>query len=335
MRTVRDDRAPTPRLSRRGALTALAAPVAVPLLGSLGGCLAEDWRSTGASSFTIATGNRGGVFDRYGEALSTVLSRQLGGLSATARPTDASVENIRLVADGECDLGLSLGDTASDAVRGTGTFAEPVEVVALARTYDSFTHLVVRADSGISTVAELRGRRVGLGAAGSGTRVVARRILHQSGLTLSDVEVASESLEASAEALRAGDLAAFFFVSGLPNGAVLSLAEDVPVRLVELDGLVDAMVSGYGPEYVRGPIPASTYDLAGGVDTVSVKNYLVAAADMGDDLAYAVTRVMFEAQDEIDRLAPGVRQPTLGAAIFTTPLPLHAGAVRYFRERLR
>ncbi len=317
------------RLTRRRALGTLTVPLVVPLSG----CFSPDWTSVGATSFTIATGNLGGVFLRYGEALSTVLSRRLTDLTATARPTNASVENIWLVADGECDLGFSLGDTASDAVRGTGSFAAPVDVVTLARTYDSFTHLVVRADSGISTVSDLRHQRVGLGAPGSGTRVIAERILRQSGLALTDVEVASESLEESADALRAGDLTAFFFVSGLPNEAVLSLTADVPVRLVELDSMVDAMVSSYGPEYVRGPIPASTYGLPEGVETVSVKNYLVAGPQMPDRLAYAVTRVIFEAQDEIDRLAPGVRQPSLGAAIFTSPLALHPGAVRYYRER--
>lgn len=324
---------PTVRPTRRRALGALAVPFAVPVASALSGCLAQDWRSTGTTSFTIATGNRGGVFSRYGEALSTVLTRRLPGLTATPRPTDASVENIRLVADGDCDLGFSLGDTASDAVRGTGIFTEPADVVALARTYDSFTHLVVRADSGVRTVADLRDQRVGLGAPGSGTRVIARRILRQSGLALTDVEVASESLEESADALRAGDLDAFFFVSGLPNEAVLMLTQEVPVRLIELDSMVEVMVSSYGPEYVRGPIPASTYGLSEGVETVSVKNYLVAAPRMSEDLAYAVTRVIFEAQDEIDRLAPGVRQPALGAAIFTSPLALHPGAVRYFRER--
>lgn len=317
------------RLTRRGALSALSLPV----IGSLSGCLGSDWQSTGATTFTIATGNPGGVFSRYGEALSTVLTRHLDGLTATARPTDASVENILLVASGECDLGFSLGDTASDAVRGTGAFEQPEDVVALTRTYDSFTHLVVRADSGISTVADLRHLRVGVGAPGSGTRVIARRILQQSGLSLDNVRVASESLEESAASLGAGGLAAFFFVSGLPNETVLSLSADVPIRLVELDGLVESMVRTYGTEYVRGPIPASTYGLSEGVETVSVKNYLVASPAMPEDLAYAVTRVIFEAQDEIERLAPGVRQPALGAAIFTSPLDLHRGAVRYFRER--
>jgi TRAP transporter TAXI family solute receptor len=91
------------------------------------------------------------------------------------------------------------------------------------------------------------------------------------------------------------------------------------------------MVDTYGPEYVPGPIPASTYDVPG-IETVSVKNYVVADPRMSDDLAYAVTRVMFEAQDQIDALAPGVRQPSLGAAIFTSPLDLHPGALRYYRE---
>jgi len=91
-------------------------------------------------------------------------------------------------------------------------------------------------------------------------------------------------------------------------------------------------VETYGLEYGPGPVPASAYDLPGAARTVSVKNHVLADPRMPDDLAYAVTRVMFEAQDEIDRLAPGVRQPSLGAAIFTSPVPLHPGAVRYYRQ---
>ena len=90
-------------------------------------------------------------------------------VTTTARPTDASVENVRLVASGRAELGFSLADTAADAVRGTGTFDRPRRVVALARTYDSFVQLVVRADGGIRDLRDLRGRRVGLGAPGSGT----------------------------------------------------------------------------------------------------------------------------------------------------------------------
>jgi TRAP transporter TAXI family solute receptor len=318
-----------------GRRAVLRLPLAVPAgaaLAGTSGCLATEWDSLADTTLSLATGNRGGVFQRYGEALATVLGRRLDGVTTSTQRTDASVENVRLVARGRVDLGFSLADTAADAVRGSGTFRSPRPLLALARTYDSFVQLVVRADSGITDVRGLRGRRVGLGAPGSGTRVIADRIMREAGLLRGDVEVASGSLERSARALRAGRLAAFFFVSGVPNSAVANLSRHTPVRLVELGRWLPGLVSTYGQEYGPGPIPASTYALPSGVDSVSVKNYILADPGMPEELAYAVTRVMFEAQGEIDRLAPGVRQPSLGAAIFTSPVELHPGALRYYRQ---
>lgn len=321
---------PATRVSRR---TVLTAALGVPGAATLTGCLGPSWEELPATELVIATGNPGGVFDRYGEALAAVLDRRLGGVTTRTRTTNASVENLRQVADHSSDLGFSLGDAASDAVRGTGEFDAPVAVGALARTYDSFVHLVVRAATPFTEVADLRGRRVGLGAHGSGTRVIAQRILAQAGIAVSGVEATADTLQESADALLAGALDAFFFVSGLPNTAVKELSAETDIRLVDLGGLVGRMTSSYGPEYTAGPVPASTYSLSNAVDTVSVKNYVVVHPDMDEAVAYAVTRVMFEAQAAVDRIAPGVRQPNLGAAIFTSPLDLHPGAVRYYRER--
>ena len=318
-----------PRLSRRGLLRVSAA---APATWALAGC-SRGWSDLEGTRLTLATGNPGGVFAKYGDALALVLEGRLDGVEATTRTTDASVENLLLVAGGEADLGFSLGDTASDALRGEGSFEEALDVVALTRTYDSFVHLVVRADSGLTTVADLRGKRVGLGARSSGTRVTAERILARNGVDVRAVQASGRSLQDDADALEAGGLDAFFFVSGLPNDAILQLSRRLPIRLVALAEVVDPMVATYGPEYVDGQIPASVYDLADVVPTVSVKNYLVASPRMPDDLAYAVTRVIFEAQGAIDRIAPDVRQPNLNAAIFTSPLELHPGAVSYFRER--
>ena len=316
-----------PRLGRRALLH-------VPLLTAFGasGCLASGWEEVPARTFTIATGNSGGVFDRYGEALAAVLRRRLPALTVDTRPTDASVANVELVADGDCEIAMSLADTAADAVRGSGTFDHSYELAALARTYDSYVHLVVRADSPIDDVTALRGRRVGLGSPGSGTRVLATRILRQAGLGVSHVKVTDQSLEDSAQALSDRRLDAFFFVSGIPNSAVATLAATLPIRLVDLDRWVPGMVETHGPEYVRGPIPASTYDLADAVETLSVKNYILADPRLPEVLAYAVTRVLFEGQDEVDRLASGVPQPVAAAATFTSPVELHPGAVRYYRE---
>lgn len=305
---------------------------AVAALAATAGCGRSAWDDLPDTRLVIATGNRGGVFHRYGEALATVLTDTVTGLEVTTRPTAASVENARLVADGEADLGLSLADTAGDAVRGTGAFRKPVELSALARTYDSYVHLVVRADSPITDVRHLRGKRVGLGAVGSGTRVTARRILQEARVGLREMTADASELAVAAEMLHAGELDAFFFVSGIPNSAVTELARSIPIRLVDLAHWAPDLVSRYGPEYVAAPVPVSTYDLPEGIETVSVKNYVLARPSLPPDVAYAVTRVMFEAQDAVERLAPGVRQPTLGTAIFTSPVPLHRGARRYYRE---
>jgi len=310
----------------------LRLPLLLPLPVVAAGCLGPAWEDLPPGRFTIATGNSGGVFDRYGRALAEVLQARLPALRVDTRPTDASVANVGLVARGTCQIGLSLADTAADAVRGSGGFHTPYDLRALARTYDSFVHLVVRGDSPIRDVADLRGRRVGLGAAASGTRVLATRILRRAGLRTRDLRATDQSLEASARALRAGRLDAFFFVSGIPNYAVAALASRVTVRLVDLDRWVPSMVAAHGPEYVVGPIPASTYGLAEGVDTLSVKNYVLADPALPEDLAYAVTRVLFEGQDDVDRIAPGVPQPVAAAATFTSPVDLHPGALRYYRE---
>lgn len=320
-------------VSRR---TVLAAAITVPVVAPFAtGCATRDWNEFPATTFTVASGNPGGVFARYGAALSAVIDDRLHGVAAETQLTNASVENLLVVSDGRCDLGFSLGDIAADAVRGVGEFDEPLDVVALARTYDSFVHLVVLDESEIRSAGDLRGHRVGIGTAGSGTRVVASRILELSGIALTDIAASTSTLEASAAALLTGELSAFFFVSGLPNEAVLGLSEKRRIRLIDLHDVLEPLVDAYGSEYVPGPIPASTYGLDGAVDTVSLKNYVVVSQAMRADLAYAITRLMFEEQDEIDRVAPGVRQPTLGTAIFTSPLPLHPGSLRYYREHGR
>ena len=305
----------------------------MPAAVALSGCLADAWDELPETRLTIATGNPGGVFDRYGDALATVLGDSLDGVSVQTRTTNASVVNLRQVAGRDADIGFSLGDTASDAVRGSGAFDRPVDIAALTRTYDSFVHLVVLADAPIREVTDLRGRRVGLGSRGSGTRVTAERVIEAAGVNSGDVTSTADTLEGSAAALRAGGLDAFFFVSGLANTAIKELSEQVPIRLIDLGRLVPVMTSSYGTEYTPGPVPASTYSLPDAVDTVSVKNYVVVHPDLDEDLAYAVTRVMFEQQAAVDDIVPGIRQPNIGAAIFTAPLPLHPGALRYYRER--
>ncbi len=313
--------------SRRAVLVGAVAGTA------LSGCGGQTWDEFPPTDLTIATGNTGGVFRTYGEALATVLGKRLAGVTVRTRGTNASVDNVGEVSERVSDIGFSLADVAADARRGSGQWSDPVDLVTLARAYDSFVHVVVPADSGVDSVSDLRGRRVGLGAAGSGTRGIALRALRSAGVAPRDVESVSETLQRSADALADGGLDAFFFVSGLPNTAVLRLAQEVPIRLLSLDRITPRLISDHGPEFSPSSIPASTYGLDRAVDTVSVKNYVLVRPDLDEDLAYAVTRVMFEAQSSVDLLARGVRQPNVGTAIYTAPLPLHPGALRYYREQ--
>ena len=325
-----DDRPSRPRRSvtRRSILRALGIAPLLPLTG----CFGDDWDSFEGRQLRLATGNPGGVFARYGDALGAVLASRIGVVVDISQ-TDASVENLRLVGAGKADIGMTLGDTAADAVRGRNVYTAPLDVVALTRTYDSFVHLVVRAQSTIEAVTDLRGKRVGVGRHDSGTRLIATRILLEHNIGLDAVATSRHHLQDDAQALVDDKIDAFFFVSGLPNEAILALSEKIPIRLVSLESTAEAMIRSYASEYVAGPIPASTYGLTTATETVSVKNYVVADPAMSDDLAYAVTRVMFEEQDDIDERAEGVGQPNVAAGIFTSPLDLHPGALRYFREQ--
>lgn len=316
-----------PRPPARRSLLALG--LAAPLLGS---CGRRSWDEFSSTRLTIATGNAGGVFHRYGEALADVYADRLAGVTVRTRGTNASVDNVREVSERVSDIGFTLADVAVDARLGRGAWSEPVDIAALARAYDSFVHLVVRADSGLRALSDLRGQRVSLGATGSGTRGIAWRVVRAAGLT-DDVDPVAETLQRSADGLADGTLDAFFFVSGLPNTAVLRLSEEVPIRLVPLGDIAPRLARDHGSEFSRSSIPASTYDLDRAVDTVSVKNHVLVRPDFDEDLAYGLTRVMFEAQPAIDALARGLRQPNVGTAIYTAPLPLHPGAVRYYREQ--
>lgn len=311
-----------PRPSRRALLVGSGAV--------LTGCAGPAWDERPVGRLTIATGNRGGVFHRYGEALATVVERRLRELSVRTRNTDASVVNLRQVAAGTSDVGFSLGNVAADAIRGEGE-GDRLELAALARTYDSFVHLVVRDGSPVRELADLQGRRVSIGGAGSGTRVVALRLLHAAGLGPEDIRPVTASLEPSIAALVAGEIDALFFVSGLPNMAIHRLSQRAPIRLVDLADVLSELTVEVGTEFTPGAVPASTYGVPA-VGTVSVKNYLVVRPELSADVVYAVTRVVFEEQPAIEELAPGVPQPNIAAAIFTSPLPLHVGAQRYYRE---
>ena len=285
------------------------------------------------TDLVIAAGEGSGVYYRYGEGLALALSEDLPGTAVRARVTSGSVDNVVLLARREAAVAFALADTAAEAVAGTGPFREPVPVRALARLYTNSVHVVVRRSSPVDRVADLRGLRVSVGAAGSGTELTATRLLAVAGLGgPAAVQVSRAGVQESAEALAAGRLDAFFWSGGLPTEGIAELVERAEVRLLPTDDLLDGMRAAHGEYVVEQTIPSSVYGTSGDVSTIGVPNLLLVRADLPDDLARALTAGLFAAQPELVEAHPEARTLDERSAITTAPVPLHAGAAAYYRE---
>jgi hypothetical protein len=298
-------------------------------------------RRAGAKTrLSIATGGTGGVYYPYGGAIARIITEHLPGVEATAEVTAASVDNLKLVRDHRSDIGFSLADTLADAVAGRGAFARKGAVPArvLAVLYDNYTHLVASGASGVSRVADLAGKHVSIGAAGSGTELLATRMLRAAGLDPArDIRPVSLGVAQSVDALKDGKIDAFFWSGGVPTASILDLAstQGVSWRLVPNDDVLASVRATYGPSlYSRLRVPRSAYPgLPADVPVVGVSNLLVVNADMPEPLAYAITRLMFERQRELVAVHREAAHLTLADAATPSPAPFHPGAIRYYRER--
>lgn len=292
-----------------------------------------------ASQFlSIATGGTGGVYYPYGGGIAKVLNESVPGVRATAEVTAASVDNLKLIRDGKADVAFALADTLADAVAARGAFAggAPVPATSLAVLYSNYTQLITLASSGITSVAGLRGNVVSTGSPGSGTEVIAFRVLRAAGLD-PDRDLTRQGLgvSESADALKDGKVDAFFWSGGLPTPSVqdLSHTSGITIRLIPSADLVAALQREFGNLYFTLDIPAGTYPgINAPVPVVGVTNVLVVNRSMPDDLAYRITRAIFEHQAELAAIHPEARHLSLKTAVIASPAPFHPGARRYYDE---
>lgn len=300
------------------------------------GTAVAAWRDSppGLSRLVIATGGKGGVYYDYGMGLADAArAAHPSAHPVSVLETAASVANLAMVADGRADVGFTLADSAALAVGGEAPFVGPQPVAAIARLYDNYTQLVVLAQAPVSTLEDLRGRRVSTGAPESGTELIAARLLGVAGLDADrDVRRLRLGLAESTAALEKGSIAAFFFSGGLPTQAIAELAGRTSIRLIDLGDSVPRMRERYGEFYSELPVPSFVYGLSEDVGTVGVPNYLVVSTRMPEPEAYALTRLLFGSKPALVSAHPEARRLTHRAAIATHPVALHPGSVRYYRE---
>jgi len=315
------------------------------------GILAQSAAAQDITYFRIGTGNTAGTYYPIGGLIAHAISSPPGarpcgdggpcgvpGLVATALASSGSVGNINAIAGGQIEAGFTQSDVAYWAQTGTGLWeGQPaVEKLRLiANLYPESIHLVARADAGIETVADLRGKRVSLDEPGSGTLVDARIILEGYGLTESDVTAEFLKPDQAADRMRDGQMDAFFFVGGFPAGAIAELASQHDIKLIPIDGeAADKLREKYS-FFAADTFPAGTYSgQETDVATISVGAQLVTSADQPEELIYDITKTLYSDSNQKLFAAGHAKGKliTLDNATKGVGIPLHPGAEKFYRE---
>ena len=288
-----------------------------------------------AMELSIATGGTGGVYFPYGGGVAEIINRHVEGFTASAEVTGAGVENMNLLATFETDIGLVLADTAAASFEGTGPF-EGVpfpEARTMLAIYPNAVQIVTLADSGITSLEDLRGQRVSVGAPGSGTEVSAQTLLAANGITYDDFEPQRLNFNETADALRDGDIAAGFWSVGPPTSSIMNLAASRAISVVALSEDEIAAAIEMEPTFAPYTLPGGSYDgVSEDVLTISTPNALIVHAEMDEDLAYNIVRAVFENVDELIAIHPAANDTTVEFTLTSSPLPLHPGTIRYLEE---
>ena len=299
------------------------------VLGTSTGVLAAD-------KLTLGTGGTTGTYYAVGGVMATVLNPVLTESSLTVTSTGASKANIQLVDMGEADLAIVQNDVMYYAYTGTDLFEDEGAYdtfSTVAGLYDE-TVQIVTCDDSIQSVADLKGKTVSVGDAGSGTEFNAEQILGAYDLSFDDINVVNASFGDSADSLKDGKIDAAFIVAGAPTTAVVDLATTKDVKLVQLDDEHIQTLQNSYDFYTKTVIPAGTYK---GVDedatTVSVRATLIASNDVSEDAVYELLKAMFDNQKDLIAGHAKFEFLNVDDAVKGISVPFHPGAVKYFGEQ--
>ncbi|MEU9105092.1 TAXI family TRAP transporter solute-binding subunit [Streptomyces xanthophaeus] len=323
-----------PRISRRRALQGIVA--ALTALAALVWWLRPFGEPELTGELTFSTGVRTGVYHRYGQLLEEELGQNMPGVSVRLETSEGSQQNLQRVAAGEADFTVATADAVAKYRLDGKPGAQQLR--GLARLYDDYVQLVVPAGSSVQSARDLRGKRVAVGQAGSGVRLISERLLTAAQLDPDrDLTTVSIGIDTMPAELEAGRIDAFFWSGGLPTNAVRELSERFDIRLVQLGDLVEQLQdSGSPARYYRAAVmPQDAYALArntSAVATVAVPNLLVTTEGTDPELTEQFTRTVLLSRDRIGHQVHAAQLVDLRTAIYTDPLDLHEGAGRYYRS---
>ncbi|EKT4467927.1 TAXI family TRAP transporter solute-binding subunit [Pseudomonas putida] len=283
----------------------------------------------------ILTGGTSGVYYPIGVGISQIYGHGIEGSKVSVQATKASVENLNLLQAGRGELAFALGDSVADAWKGDteAGFKTPLKKLrAIAGTYPNYIQLVASKESGIRSLDDLKGKRISVGAPKSGTELNARAIFKAAGLTYQDMgKVEYLPYAESVELIKNRQLDATLQSSGLGQAAIRDLAATLPVVFVPIPAQVVAKIGN--DAYQQATIPAGTYDgQEAEVPTAAIINVLVTRQDVSDELAYQMTRLLFDNLPRLVNAHAAAKDIRAENAAKHLPIPLHPGAERYYKE---
>ncbi len=286
----------------------------------------------------IVSGGVGGVFYPYGQILASLLSAAVPALAPIGQLTRGSVDNARLIQRGQADIGFSTLDSAYDAVNGVGAFAGDgkLDLSVLAVLYDSYLHIVAAGDKGIAGIGDLKGRKVSVGSTGSSTETIANRVLAAAGLDPhKDVERLNFGVAESADALKAGQIDAFFWIGGVPTAAVSSLAAAGQPKLAFLPTEnVASIEKEYPGLYRPAVLPKTAYaGMTEDVPCLGVANVLIVSSKAEARFVTTVLDGIFANVELIRGSHPEAAKLSLESAAVRTAVPFHPAAEAYYASK--
>ncbi len=286
-------------------------------------------------NYILATGGTSGTYYPFGGAMANIWNTKIDKMNVTAQSTGASAENLRLISKGEAEFGIVQNDVLDYAYNGTDMFAgQKLEnLMTIGTLYPEVVQIAATKESGIKTIADMKGKRVSIGDAGSGVEFNAKQILEGYGLTFDDIKKSNLSFKESSDGLQNGTLDACFVTAGVPNSALQELAVSKGLVLIPVDGSIsDAICAKYG-FYTKTLIPAGTYK---GTDSdtsaLAIKATLAVSAKLDTDTVYLITKALFENQKDLALSHAKGKELSASSAVTGISIPFHPGAVKYYNE---
>src|SRR5690606_21571541 len=283
---------------------------------------------------TIGTGGTAGVYYPLGGAMAEIFNQNVRGVNVSVQATGASVANVNMIAQGQVELALIQNDIAFYAVNAQEMFQNRIgNLRGITTLYPEVIQLVARADAGIRSIADLKGKRVAVGDAGSGTEANARQILAAAGITYNDITVRYLSFAEASNNLRDGHIDAAFVTAGIPTAAIQDVAAGRDIVLVSVGADLAAALQEEYPFYIPVTVPGGTYSgVNDDVPTVAVGAMLAVRAELSEDLVYNLTKALFENLPRLAQAPVRGGDVSLETAQDGMSLTLHPGAARYYAE---